>query len=73
MEPDDAPRLDWAPLRRIRVGMHLSQVELAARAGLDSGTVARIERGDQAPAFRTVLALARALGVHEAQLYRLRT
>jgi len=41
----------------------LSQRELAKEAGCNANTLAKLERGEQEPAWPLVLALARALGV----------
>jgi DNA-binding XRE family transcriptional regulator len=42
----------------------LSQLALAERAGCNQFTVAKLERGQQEPAWPLVLALANALGVN---------
>ena len=50
-------------VRRLRELRALSQRELARRAGLDTATINRIERGKQRPMPRTIRKLAAALGV----------
>jgi transcriptional regulator with XRE-family HTH domain len=41
----------------------MSQRELAGAAGCNANTIAKLERGEQEPAWPLVLALAKALGV----------
>jgi len=45
-----------------RLRQNLKQTELAARSGLTAGAVSQIESGERMPAFKTIVALARALG-----------
>jgi transcriptional regulator with XRE-family HTH domain len=52
-----------ARLKRLREEAGLSQAELAAAAGMNRFGVAKLEQGQRSPAWETVLALARALGV----------
>ncbi len=49
-------------LCEVRAAAHLTQRELAARAGVSSATIARIERGRTRPSPRVVSRLSRALG-----------
>ena len=58
-----------AAVRRAREALHLSQAELAARAGVSLQTVSRVERG-QTVAADSVRALAAALGIDAADLPR---
>jgi ribosome-binding protein aMBF1 (putative translation factor) len=51
-----------ATLTRARKARHLSQVELAERAGVDQGDISRIELGLIAPTAPTLLKLVKALG-----------
>jgi transcriptional regulator with XRE-family HTH domain len=55
-------------LRQIRVGLGLSQTEMLARIGLgDSmhyGRISEYEQGKREPTLMTLLAYARAAGVH---------
>ena len=55
-------------LRGLRVDRFLSQRELAHRAGLHPVTLTRLEAGATAPSFRSVRALATALGVEPGDL-----
>lgn len=50
-------------LRELRDAAELTQAELAERAGLIPGAVARLERSEREPGWGTVLKLAKALGV----------
>ncbi|WP_363324688.1 helix-turn-helix domain-containing protein [Leifsonia virtsii] len=55
-------------LRQVRMDRRLSQEDLAARAGLGPGTVARIEGGHQSPRVSTVVRLANVLEIPVRQL-----
>lgn len=50
-------------LRAVRESQLLTQVELAEKAGVHAITVSRIEQGEIEPRFRTIKAIAGALGV----------
>jgi transcriptional regulator with XRE-family HTH domain len=52
-----------ANLRKVREEKGLSQRELAVTAECNANTIAKLERGEQEPAWPLVLALAKALGV----------
>jgi transcriptional regulator with XRE-family HTH domain len=52
-----------ARLRRLREAAGLSQADLADRAGMHRFGVAKLEQGLREPAWATVQALAKALGV----------
>ncbi|HEY7157275.1 MAG TPA: helix-turn-helix transcriptional regulator [Gemmataceae bacterium] len=52
-----------ARLRELRSAANLTQGELAKRAGLHRQGIAKLEMGEREPAWATVQALARALGV----------
>jgi transcriptional regulator with XRE-family HTH domain len=57
--------------RRVRVlrgERGTSQETLAAGAGLDRTVISRFEHGTQEPRLRTILSLARALGVTPGRL-----
>jgi transcriptional regulator with XRE-family HTH domain len=57
-----------AALRRARQAAGLSQNELGRRAGINPGTINRLEAGDRAPTGREqVLELADALGLPPAE------
>jgi transcriptional regulator with XRE-family HTH domain len=55
------PKLDR--LRAVRESQLLTQQDLAAKAGVHHVTISRIETGEIEPRFRTIRALADALGV----------
>ena len=55
-------------LRRLRLERFLSQAELARIARMHAVTITRLEGGGQAPATRTVRALAAALEVQPREL-----
>jgi len=59
-----------ANLRRARLAAKLSQEALAAEAGMHRTALSRLETCERAPEFRTLLRLARALGVTPASLLR---
>lgn len=64
-------RVDFSKLRVIRVGMNLSQDELADRAGLSLGMVNSIERGIRPRvSYSVILAIAKALGVSHLEWAR---
>ncbi len=44
-------------IRKIRVGMDVTQAELAARSGVSQGTIAKIERGKISASYDTVVKL----------------
>src|SRR5262249_1112122 len=50
-------------LRELREGAGLSRKELAERAGMKEGGVRDLEQGMRSPTWKSVLALAQALGV----------
>lgn len=50
-------------LRTQREAKGMSQKELGEKSGIHSNTIARLERGEQEPAWPLVLALAKALAV----------
>lgn len=57
-----------ARLRWWRLDRHLSQVQLAERAGVTQAAVSQLERGLRIPTLRTVVRLAKALSLEPAQL-----
>jgi transcriptional regulator with XRE-family HTH domain len=62
--PSKSPPAPFAArLAALRRGAGLSQRRLADAAGLSVNYVARLERGERAPSWGTVQALAAALGV----------
>jgi transcriptional regulator with XRE-family HTH domain len=52
-----------ARLRELRTEAGWTQAVLAERAGLEANSIARLERGEREPSWRTVVALVEALGV----------
>lgn len=57
-----------AALRELREERGLSREEVAFRAGISTGALARIELGQSSPAWVTVMQIARALGLSLAAL-----
>ena len=55
-------------IKRLRADRQLSQAELAERAGISHGYLARLETGRQDPTIATLEKLARALKVRVAEL-----
>jgi transcriptional regulator with XRE-family HTH domain len=55
-------------LRRLREERGLAQEALAFASGVSTGTIARIETGQSSPAWTTVRALARGMGVTLVEL-----
>jgi len=49
--------------KQSRLKKHLTQVEVAEKAGIHVNTYARIERGDQKPTFSTIKKLAKLLEI----------
>ena len=46
----------------------VTQRELAYKAGIDSNTYAKIERGDQTPSLETLEKIVKALGVKSSEV-----
>jgi DNA-binding XRE family transcriptional regulator len=66
-----SPEEDMPPLsllRQIRESRFLSQRDLAGLSGVSRATIHRLERGGVEARFVTVRKLAKALGVHPAEL-----
>ena len=59
-------------IRARRKKLGLSQEELAHRAGVHPTYLSAIERGERNPALENLCAIAKALGVPLAELFRLR-
>ncbi len=55
-------------IRRLRNAAGLSQAALARAAGIGRVTLVRLEKGDQTPRYKTLDAIARALGVGVSEL-----
>lgn len=56
-------------IRRLRKAAGLSQEALAERAGLALRYVSGVERGEENPSLRSLVALAEALDIHPARLF----
>ena len=69
MTPEQAKRLaDLLTTKQAATG--LSGAEVARRAGVDAGTVSRIERGQiPNPTAKTLLALGKVLDIPESELF----
>lgn len=69
MTPEQAKQLaDLLTTKQAATG--LSGAEVARRAGVDAGTVSRIERGQiPNPTAKTLLALGEVLGIPESELF----
>jgi len=48
-------------IRKIRIGMDVTQAELAERSGISQGTIAKIERGKISASYETVVTLFNTL------------
>jgi transcriptional regulator with XRE-family HTH domain len=57
------PAVVGARIKTLREGHHWEQIELARRAGLDKGTISRVEAGKRGLSARTLEKIARALDV----------
>lgn len=76
---DIPPRADWrdytgmeftANMKRYRKAQDIRQEELAETIGVSQATVQRWENGKREPSHADLEALAKALGVHVADLFR---
>ena len=66
--PDQPQPALGAAIRQMREGRDMTQEALAQIAGITTGTVSLIERGQSNPAWGTVKAIAVALDVSVADL-----
>lgn len=57
-------------VRQLREALRLTQEELARRSGISVSFASLLERGERSPSYETLLAVARALDVHVAELFR---
>lgn len=55
-------------MRDLRLGLRLTQAEVAEQAGIESSFYGQVERGRNTPSVRTLLAVAAALKVAPAEL-----
>lgn len=65
----DALQVFAANVRRERTSRDLTQERLAELSGVDLASVGRIERAERDPGVRTILKLARGLGVPPQVLF----
>lgn len=65
---DDLAECFGREIKVLREKAKLSQMQLAAKAGLHLNALGNLERGNRAPSLRTVFLLARALSVSPAKL-----
>ena len=66
----DLPKILGRNTRRFREELHLSQEEVAFRAGLNRAYLSDVERGARNPTVRVAGRIAKALGVEPAELFR---
>ena len=57
-------------IRKIRVGMDVTQTELAERSGISQGTIAKIERGKISASYETVVTLFETLDAMKKDIGR---
>jgi XRE family transcriptional regulator, regulator of sulfur utilization len=57
-------------IRELRKEQRMSQTELAQKAGVALMTISRLERGEHDPHMRTLVRIARSLGVPLLELIR---
>lgn len=57
-----------ANLKRVRHDKHMTQVEVAEKAGLSTNYYARVERGDVNPTFETLEKLTKALSIASSDI-----
>ena len=57
-------------IRKIRLGMEVTQTELAARSGISQGTIAKIERGTVSASYDTVVTLFETLEAMQQDIGR---
>ena len=55
-------------IRRLRRSVELTQEELASAADIERVTLVRLEKGDQTPRYKTLDAIAKALGIRVSEL-----
>lgn len=66
--PPDPQRALGAAIRQLRAKRGVTQEDLAHEAGITTGTLSLIERGQSNPTWGTVRSIAQALGVSMAEL-----
>ena len=55
-------------LKRVRLAKHMTQAEVAKKAGITSTHYARIERGEATPSITTVAALVKSLKSNSSEI-----
>ena len=55
-------------LKKVRLSKHLTQADVAEKAGITSNHYARIERGETIPSIITVAALIKSLKVRSSDI-----
>ncbi len=55
-------------LRELRLKLFITQAELAAKTGITTETVNRLEKGKRKPSLKTIRKLAKALGVEPGEI-----
>jgi len=55
-------------LKSLRIGMGISQYQLAAISGITVSHICRLEKGNRLPSGTVIVKLARALGIAEKEL-----
>jgi transcriptional regulator with XRE-family HTH domain len=68
-EAEAVPRFA-AAIKARREASGWSQGQVGYRAGLDAAEVSRLERGKREPRLRTIIRIARGLGVEPAELMK---
>lgn len=66
--PPDPQHALGAAIRQLRAKRGVTQEDLAHDAGITTGTLSLIERGQSNPTWGTVRSIARALGVSMSEL-----
>ena len=71
IQPRSGPeRAFGQAMREIREGVHMSQMDLHKKSGLDRTFISDLERGIQCPSLRTILRVAKALDMAPWNLIR---
>lgn len=57
-------------IKRLRLAKGMTQLDLAAECAMEYSNIARIEAGNTNPTVRTLLKIARALGISLSELVK---
>ena len=68
MSEDKIVRTIAKNLKMIRLSQHLTQEEVASKAGISTNHYARIERGESTPSIMSLSSLAKALKVNSSDI-----